>query len=179
MFMEILGASNVSLFEGSCQDTVYIARSKEINWELCQEMADRLGGGNCALGSQLSLLFQSEDTGMHHELMVAMVCPTKKDSRLYHNQYVGRDGKWVTDFDNKATCRQDKVEIFEYCKKVYPDKGITNIVELNKLVKVPNWCKLGHKKCVGNSKLVKPYRCLGKFFVKVTQLVTLVIGWKY
>jgi hypothetical protein len=28
------------------------------------------------------------------------------------------DGKWTTDFDHKATCKQDKVEILEYCKKV-------------------------------------------------------------
>ena len=53
--------------------------------------------------------------------MVAMICPEKQGdnlSRLFHNQYVNADGKWVTDFDHKATCRQDKVEILEYCRKV-------------------------------------------------------------
>ena len=53
--------------------------------------------------------------------MVAMICPGKQgtDNRLYHNQYINpTDGKWATDFDHKATCRQDKVEILEYCKKV-------------------------------------------------------------
>jgi hypothetical protein len=53
--------------------------------------------------------------------MVAMICPDKqgdKLSRLFHNQYMSSEGKWTTDFDHKATCRQDKVEILEYCKKV-------------------------------------------------------------
>ena len=57
----------------------------------------------------------------HHEPMIAMICPEKtgeKLGKLYHNQYMGTDGKWTTDFDHKATCRQDKVEILEYCKKV-------------------------------------------------------------
>ena len=53
--------------------------------------------------------------------MVAMICPEKtgeKLGKLYHNQYMSAEGKWTTDFDHKATCRQDKVEILEYCKKV-------------------------------------------------------------
>ena len=53
--------------------------------------------------------------------MVAMICPEKtgdKLAKLYHNQYMNAEGKWTTDFDHKATCRQDKVEILEYCKKV-------------------------------------------------------------
>ena len=58
----------------------------------------------------------------HHEPMVAMICPEKtgeKMGKLYHNQYMSAEGKWTTDFDHKATCRQDKVEILEYCKKVW------------------------------------------------------------
>ena len=61
------------------------------------------------------------DQEQHHEPMVAMICPGKQgsDSRLFHNQYINpTDGKWTTDLDHKATCRQDKVEILEYCKKV-------------------------------------------------------------
>ena len=54
--------------------------------------------------------------------MVAMVCPNKEQggglSRLFHNQYLTSSGKWASDFDHKATCRTDKVEILEYCKKV-------------------------------------------------------------
>ena len=58
--------------------------------------------------------------------MVAMICPEKtgeKLGKLYHNQYMSAEGKWTTDFDHKATCRQDKVEILEYCKKVYQTVG--------------------------------------------------------
>jgi len=50
-----------------------------------------------------------------------MVCPEKSGdpvTRLFHNQYTTTSGKWATDFDHKATCKTDKVEILEYCKKV-------------------------------------------------------------
>lgn len=56
-----------------------------------------------------------------------MICPEKqgdKLSRQFHNQYMNSEGKWTTDYDHKATCRQDKVEILEYCKKV--NKQLTN-----------------------------------------------------
>ena len=99
--------------------------------------------------------------------MVAMVCPEKQGdpvTRLFHNQYMSPDsGKWETDFDHKSTCKTDKVEILEYCKKVYPDKDINNIVESNHYTKIGNWCKLGRKKCKGPSRWIKPYRCLGKW----------------
>ena len=64
----------------------------------------------------------------HHEPMVAMICPEKtgeKLGKLYHNQYMSAEGKWTTDFDHKATCRQDKVEILEYCKKVWNVKSFS------------------------------------------------------
>ena len=68
------------------------------------------------------IIFQpGNPTSQHHEPMVAMICPEKQGdnlNRLYHNQYINADGKWTTDFDHKATCRQDKVEILEYCRKV-------------------------------------------------------------
>ena len=65
--------------------------------------------------------------------MVAMICPGKQgsDSRLFHNQYINpADGKWTTDLDHKATCRQDKVEILEYCKKVcFSDENIMRCIK--------------------------------------------------
>ena len=57
----------------------------------------------------------------HHDPMVAMICPDKNGdpaTRLFHNQYMTTSGKWATDYDHSATCRTDKVEILEYCKKV-------------------------------------------------------------
>ena len=66
--------------------------------------------------------FQSSPPeSQHHDPMVAMVCPSKQGDpvdRLFHNQYLSSSGKWATDFDHKATCTTDKVEILEYCKKV-------------------------------------------------------------
>ena len=76
---------------------------------------------------KLYWLFQASEgtkSQQHHEPMIAMICPGKQgtDSRLFHNQYINpTDGKWTTDLDHKSTCRQDKVEILEYCKKVYPN----------------------------------------------------------
>ena len=68
------------------------------------------------------IYFQSSPPeSQRHDPMVAMVCPSKQGDpvdRLFHNQYLSSSGKWATDFDHKATCTTDKVEILEYCKKV-------------------------------------------------------------
>merc|ERR1711956_31299 len=117
---------------------------------------------------------QMSSPPQHHEPMVAMICPEKtgeKMGKLYHNQYMSAEGKWTTDFDHKATCRQDKVEILEYCKKVYPDKDINNIVESNHYTKIGGWCKLGRTKCRGPSRWVKPFRCLAGAFQSDALLV--------
>jgi len=77
-----------------------------------------LVASNPVIGIEASSSPKAEQ--QHHEPMVAMICPGKQgsDSRLFHNQYINpADGKWTTDLDHKATCRQDKVEILEYCKK--------------------------------------------------------------
>merc|ERR1719412_1039321 len=92
-----------------------------------------------------------------------MLCPEKGDlaNKLFHNKFLSSSGKWESDTDMKATCKKDKVEILEYCKKVYPERDITNIVESSHYVKISNWCKLGKKKCRGGApQWVKPYRCL-------------------
>ncbi|XP_068085816.1 amyloid-beta precursor protein [Anabrus simplex] len=95
----------------------------------------------------------------HFEPQVAMYCGEKGQS--YHSQYMTESGHWVTDLNNKATCLKDKLEILEYCKKVYPKRDITNIVESSHFQKISNWCKVGHKKCKGTHyEWVKPYRCL-------------------
>merc|ERR1712061_89136 len=101
--------------------------------------------------------------GRHFEPQVAMLCPEKGElaSRLFHNKFLSSSGKWESDIDLKATCKKDKVEILEYCKKVYPERDITNIVESSHYVKIGSWCKLGKKKCRGGAQQwVKPFRCL-------------------
>merc|ERR1719447_2346064 len=80
---------------------------------------------------------------------------------LFHNKFLSSSGKWESDTDLKATCKKDKVEILEYCKKVYPERDITNIVESSHYVKIGSCCKLGKKKCRGGAQQwVKPFRCL-------------------
>merc|ERR1712025_1269219 len=92
-----------------------------------------------------------------------MFCPEKGDlaNKLFHNKFLSSSGKWESDMDIKASCKKDKVEILEYCKKVYPDRDITNIVESSHFIEIKNWLKLGNKKGHGGVKQwVKPFRCL-------------------
>merc|ERR1712117_65664 len=105
----------------------------------------------------------SNGSGRHFEPQVAMLCPEKGElaNKLFHNKFLSSAGKWESDTDIKATCKKDKVEILEYCKKVYPERDITNIVESSHYVKINSWCKLGKKKCrSGTQQWVKPFRCL-------------------
>jgi len=50
--------------------------------------------------------------------------------------------------------------VLQYCKQVYPDRHITNVVEGNHNVKLGSWCTIGSTRCIGNSNWVRPYRCL-------------------
>lgn len=68
-------------------------------------------------------------------------------------------GSWVSDSSGVEKCDDDKEEVKEYCRKVYPKLNITNIVEANKPTKINNWCKPGDKQCKEVRKVV-PYRCL-------------------
>ncbi|XP_047028162.1 amyloid-beta-like protein isoform X3 [Helicoverpa zea] len=97
------------------------------------------------------------------EPQVAVLCEA---GGTYHPQYMSAAGRWTPDLTTKPhNCLKDKMEILDYCKKVYPSHDITNIVEASHYVKVSNWCKLG----TGNAakckvtRWVKPFRCLGPF----------------
>ncbi|XP_054263025.1 amyloid-beta-like protein isoform X2 [Macrosteles quadrilineatus] len=94
----------------------------------------------------------------HFEPQVAMLCDSKGD-QPYRSQYMTEGGHWATDLVHKVTCYKEKLDILEYCKKVYPKHDITNIVESSHFVKVSNWCRIGHSKCK-HTDWVKPYRCL-------------------
>jgi len=94
------------------------------------------------------------------EPQVAMVCG---QAAVYHNQYVGASGRWVADKEDHNGCMENKEDILDYCKKVYPTRDITNIVESTHPLVVDDWCKMGLDSCK-ESHRVKPYRCLeGKF----------------
>ncbi|KAL1138515.1 hypothetical protein AAG570_008578 [Ranatra chinensis] len=88
-----------------------------------------------------------------------MLCNPKSGDQPYHSQYMTESGRWATDLTHKVTCAKEKMDILEYCKKVYPKRDITNIVESSHFVKITNWCKVGHAKCK-HTDWVKPYRCL-------------------
>lgn len=99
--------------------------------------------------------------GSRFEPQVAMVCRGRGE---YLAQHMNPAGHWATDTSPaKVTCLKDKVDILHYCKQVYPDRDITNIVESSHYYQVPNFCRVGHSKCKA-SFWVKPYRCLeGQF----------------
>ncbi|KAJ2951573.1 hypothetical protein O0L34_g13725 [Tuta absoluta] len=94
------------------------------------------------------------------EPQVAVLC---ESGATYHPQYMSAAGRWTPDLTTKPrTCLKDKMEILDYCKKVYPSHDITNIVEASHYVKVSNWCKTGSgnaAKCKV-TRWVKPFRCL-------------------
>ncbi|KAJ8680441.1 hypothetical protein QAD02_016228 [Eretmocerus hayati] len=71
---------------------------------------------------------------------------------------MGEQGRWISSTDTKS-CMTDKLDILQYCKKAYPKRDITNIVESSHYVRVAGWCKPGKNKCK-LSRWVKPYRCL-------------------
>jgi amyloid beta A4 protein len=81
----------------------------------------------------------------------------------YLNQYMLENGHWSPNKDGDATCLNRKEEILSICRKAYPEKEITNIVESASNVLIENWCQDGvdgrTEEC--KTKLwVKPYRCI-------------------
>ncbi|XKL64835.1 hypothetical protein PGB90_004921 [Kerria lacca] len=78
---------------------------------------------------------------------------------------MSESGRWTSDINSRtgstssAPCSNEKLDILDYCKKVYPTHDITNIVESNHFVKIGNWCKVGRSKCK-HTEWIKPYRCL-------------------
>lgn len=102
------------------------------------------------------------DNGLtHFQPMVAMLCG---QHGKFHNQYLNEQKQWVTDNDPSATCIKDKLEILEYCRKVYPKKDIRNIVESNHYYKIDSWKSVKsssrHRSTNDKQHFVKPIRCL-------------------
>ncbi|KAK5622033.1 hypothetical protein CRENBAI_011870 [Crenichthys baileyi] len=80
-------------------------------------------------------------------------------------------GKWESDPSSTKTCIGTKEGILQYCQEVYPDLQITNVVEANQPISIPNWCKKGRKQCRSHTHIVVPYRCLVGEFVSDALLV--------
>ncbi|XP_018567872.1 amyloid-beta-like protein isoform X1 [Anoplophora glabripennis] len=103
----------------------------------------------------------------HFEPQVALLCDAGPHGQeAYHPKHMNDEGEWVSDFYSKATCFKDKMDILNYCKKVYPKRDITNIVESSHYLKIGSWCRAGSTagtqsrgKCK-TARWVKPFRCL-------------------
>ncbi|XP_008273769.1 amyloid beta (A4) precursor protein b isoform X2 [Stegastes partitus] len=82
-----------------------------------------------------------------------------------------QSGKWESDPSGTKSCTGTKEGILQYCQEVYPELQITNVVEANQPVSIPNWCKKGRKQCRSHTHIVLPYRCLVGEFVSDALLV--------
>ncbi|KAH8273519.1 hypothetical protein KR018_009552, partial [Drosophila ironensis] len=97
------------------------------------------------------------------EPQIAVLCEA---GQVYQPQYLSEEGRWVTDLSKKttgATCLRDKMDLLDYCKKAYPNRDITNIVESSHYQKIGGWCRQGAlnaAKCKGSHRWIKPFRCL-------------------
>ncbi|XP_015041410.2 amyloid-beta-like protein isoform X5 [Drosophila pseudoobscura] len=97
------------------------------------------------------------------EPQIAVLCEA---GQIYQPQYLSEEGRWVTDLSKKttgATCLRDKMDLLDYCKKAYPNRDITNIVESSHYQKIGGWCRQGAlnaAKCKGSHRWIKPFRCL-------------------
>ncbi|XP_053307560.1 amyloid beta precursor like protein 2 isoform X4 [Spea bombifrons] len=99
------------------------------------------------------------------EPQVAMFC-----GKL--NMHVNiQTGKWEPDPSGAKSCFGTNEEVLQYCKEVYPELQISNVVEANQPVSIDNWCKKGKKQCKGHSHIVVPFKCLVGEFVSDVLLV--------
>ncbi|XP_072449091.1 amyloid beta precursor like protein 2 isoform X3 [Chiloscyllium punctatum] len=80
-------------------------------------------------------------------------------------------GKWEPDPSGTKSCLETKEEFLQYCREVYSELQITNVVEANKPVSIDNWCKVGKKRCRGHTHMVIPIKCLVGEFVSDVLLV--------
>ena len=60
--------------------------------------------------------FGSDVAATKVEPQVAVVCDLRNP---LHPQYMDSTGKWISDLDSKNSCLRDKVEVLDFCRKVY------------------------------------------------------------
>ncbi|XP_048417954.1 amyloid-like protein 2 isoform X3 [Stegostoma tigrinum] len=80
-------------------------------------------------------------------------------------------GKWEPDPSGTKSCLETKEEFLQYCREIYSELQITNVVEANEPVSIDNWCKMGKKRCRGHTHIVIPVKCLVGEFVSDVLLV--------
>lgn len=130
----------------------------------CHASQESGSGGSSNSGGSLS----PPGAVAHFEPQVASLCDSTGPRGLetFHPQYMTEMGRWQTDLTAKATCLKDKMDVLDYCKKMYPKRDITNIVESSHYLKIGSWCRSGatagsqaRGKCK-TARWVKPFRCL-------------------
>ncbi|KAK2707349.1 hypothetical protein QYM36_015137 [Artemia franciscana] len=104
------------------------------------------------------------------EPQVAVPCGAGLKGANLYPQYLAGPDRWVSDSTAEPGCIRDKMQVLELCRKSYPSRNITNIVESTKITKIDGWCKTGHKKCK-NTLYVRPYRCIEGAFQSEALLV--------
>ncbi|KPM08836.1 secreted beta amyloid precursor protein-like protein [Sarcoptes scabiei] len=113
----------------------------------------------------------------HFQPMVAILCGHGK----YHNQYLSEENKWISDFDSRAVCTKNTLEILEYCRKVCCSFfSVYSTITLLKYFKLIYFfflndnlyfcLNLHFTKCKSKH-YVKPYRCLEGSFQSDALLV--------
>ncbi|XP_050100655.1 amyloid-beta-like protein isoform X2 [Anopheles aquasalis] len=111
----------------------------------------------------LCTAYQTQAASPRWEPQISVLCEA---GQTYHPQYLSEEGRWTTDLSVKvpaSTCLRDKMDLLDYCKKVYPGRDITNIVESSHYQKIGGWCRpgaLNAAKCKGAQRWIKPFRCL-------------------
>ncbi|XP_055908783.1 amyloid-beta-like protein isoform X3 [Eupeodes corollae] len=110
-----------------------------------------------------ALISSLEAASPRWEPQIAVLCEA---GQVFQPQFLSEEGRWVTDLSKKtpsSTCLRDKMDLLDYCKKVYPNRDITNIVESSHYQKIGGWCRQGamnSAKCKGVHRWIKPFRCL-------------------
>uniref|UniRef100_A0AC35U3T7 A4_EXTRA domain-containing protein n=1 Tax=Rhabditophanes sp. KR3021 TaxID=114890 RepID=A0AC35U3T7_9BILA len=88
----------------------------------------------------------------------------------YRNQYTKGNGEWITDKSKSASCLTGKLDILKYCRKVYSELNITNIVEYSHEERIEKWCHEDDSSCK-LTQTVRPYRCIdGEFVAQALQV---------
>uniref|UniRef100_A0A914MZJ6 A4_EXTRA domain-containing protein n=1 Tax=Meloidogyne incognita TaxID=6306 RepID=A0A914MZJ6_MELIC len=104
-----------------------------------------------------SEIFKTSKKHEHFMPLVAFNCG-------YRNKFMNKDGRWQDDPSSVAGCLHGKYDILKYCKRVYPNEEINNIVEYPHITKIDRWCREAGKECYHQFN-VRPFRCIGGEFV--------------
>ncbi|KAK6173306.1 hypothetical protein SNE40_016782 [Patella caerulea] len=99
--------------------------------------------------SLVQALAANADVEDKFEPMVAFMC----NKPTMHKVVNG----WEADYKQECIT-ENKRSILDYCKKMYPDHDITNIVETSYMVSIPEWPDKDGKKT--HTHKVRPYRCI-------------------